>query len=216
MMGTNAVSFMGYNAWLGGDKDISAVQVTEWEEPQAVIGSYLHQYAYPDFYQMHQTRGQQLQTAHSHHSGTANSVQLRGEYLFVAEGARGFVVYDAANIANKGFSQKLISAPVSRLGQNTRVVSSNATSIALPSIQPIAPERNQGELMRVTNQEQPFHPIYNYAAITDAKEGLILVDVNTLADGNPLNNFLTSLSFFTSLAFFTESSTYQGVPSALR
>jgi hypothetical protein len=44
--------------------------------------------------------------------------------------------------------------------------------------------------MRVTNQEQPFHPIYNYALITDAEEGLILVDVNTLQDGEPRNNFL--------------------------
>ena len=44
--------------------------------------------------------------------------------------------------------------------------------------------------MRVTNQEQPFHPIYNYALITDAEEGLILVDVNTLQDGDPRNNFL--------------------------
>ena len=44
--------------------------------------------------------------------------------------------------------------------------------------------------MRVTNQEQPFHPIYNYAVITDAEEGLILVNVNTLADGDPRNNFL--------------------------
>ena len=44
--------------------------------------------------------------------------------------------------------------------------------------------------MRKTNQEQPFHPIYNYALVTDAEEGLILVDVNTLADGEPRNNFL--------------------------
>jgi hypothetical protein len=42
----------------------------------------------------------------------------------------------------------------------------------------------------VENQEQPFHPIYNYAFITDSVEGLILTDVNTLADGEPRNNFL--------------------------
>ena len=41
--------------------------------------------------------------------------------------------------------------------------------------------------MRVANQEQPFHPIYNYALITDAEEGLILVDVNTLQDGALFN-----------------------------
>jgi len=44
--------------------------------------------------------------------------------------------------------------------------------------------------MRDENLEQPFHPIYNYALITDSREGLILTDVNTLADGNPRNNHL--------------------------
>jgi hypothetical protein len=62
--------------------------------------------------------------------------------------------------------------------------------VAIPTNQPINPERNQGDLMRIDNQEQPFHPIYNYAVITDAKEGLILTNVNTLADGEPRNNFL--------------------------
>jgi len=44
--------------------------------------------------------------------------------------------------------------------------------------------------MRVTNQEQAFHPIYHYAFITDSREGLIVVNVDTLADGEPRNNFL--------------------------
>jgi hypothetical protein len=62
--------------------------------------------------------------------------------------------------------------------------------VALPTNQPIHPDRNQGELMRIDNQEQPMHPLYNYAYITDAEEGLILTDINTLADGEPRNNFL--------------------------
>ena len=41
-----------------------------------------------------------------------------------------------------------------------------------------------------TNLEQPTHPLYNYAFITDAREGLILTDINTLADGEPRNNYL--------------------------
>jgi hypothetical protein len=40
------------------------------------------------------------------------------------------------------------------------------------------------------NQEQAFLPIYNYAVVTDAVEGLILVNVNTLADGEFRNNQL--------------------------
>jgi hypothetical protein len=191
LQGTNFVNFVGFNAWVGSAKHVEAVQVTEWDEPQAVIGSYLHRYAYPDWFARHQNAAQQLKS--SHHAATKDGVaclQLRGEYLFAAEGSGGFRVYDVASIANKGVSQRIISAPFSPLGQNTHVASKNATCMAIPTNQPIAPERNQGELMRVTNQEQAFHPIYHYAFVVDAEEGLIVVNVDTLADGEPRNNFL--------------------------
>jgi len=192
LQGTNFVNFVGYNAWLGEERRITAVQVTEWEEPQAVIGSYLHQYAYPDWFAQHQQRDLRLPTATSHEtSDAARCVQLRGEYLYVAEGRGGLRVYDVASIGNKGVSQKIITAPFSPWGQNTRIGSTNATCVALPTNQSIAPLRNEGELMRVTNQEQPFHPIYHYAAVTDAAEGLILTDVDALTDRDPQNNFLT-------------------------
>ncbi len=192
LQGTNFVNFVGYNAWVGEENGIAAVQVTEWDEPQAVIGSYLHRYAYPDWFAQHQARGLELPNIQTHDTqGAARCLQLRGEYLYVAEGQGGMRVYDVANIANKGFSQKIVTAPFSPFGQDTHIASSNATCVALPTNQPIAPLRNQGELMRVTNQEQPFHPIYSYAAITDSVEGLILTDVNTLADRDPQNNFLT-------------------------
>ena len=44
--------------------------------------------------------------------------------------------------------------------------------------------------MREENLEQPVHPIYNYALITDRVEGLILTDINTFADGDLANNFI--------------------------
>jgi cytochrome c553 len=190
MQGTNFINFVGYNAWVGGDGEISAVQVTEWDEPQAVIGSYLHKYAYPDWYQQHLDNLMVLQHAHKHSAGEASCIQLRGEYLYVAEGEDGVQVYDVASIANKGVSQRIITAPFSPLGHDAHISTANATCIALPANQPINPLLNQGELMRVDNQEQAFHPIYNYAVITDAKEGLILVDINTFADGEPRNNFI--------------------------
>jgi hypothetical protein len=191
MYGTNFVNFIGHNAYVGGAGQISAVTVTEWDEPQAVIGSYLHKYAYPDWYSDHKERGDELKDAFSHDSGTAQCLQLRGEYLYVAEGSKGMRVYDAASIANKGISEKLITAPFSPLGQNTHIASKDATCVALPTNQPINPARNVGEKMRVANQEKPFHPLYNYAYITDSQEGLILVNVNTLADGEPRNNYLS-------------------------
>src|SRR5260221_13889325 len=41
LQGTNFVNFVGYDAWVGPTGGISAVQVTECDEPQALIGSYL-------------------------------------------------------------------------------------------------------------------------------------------------------------------------------
>ena len=76
--------------------------------------------------------------------------------------------------------------------------------MALATNQNIAPLRNEAmKTMMVkdlvtgadfsllqANQEQEFHPLYSYAVITASEEGLILVNVNTLADGEPRNNKL--------------------------
>jgi hypothetical protein len=188
--GTNFVNFVGFNAYVGGDGEISAVNVTEWDEPQAVIGSYLHRYAYPDWFAAHEKNDRELKNGYSHGAGDVNCLQLRGEYLYVAEGSGGLQVYDVASQGNKGVSQRLITAPFSPLGHDTQVNTKNATCVALPTNQPIHPPRNEGEKMRVENMETPFHPLYNYAYVTDSREGLILVDINTMADGEPRNNFL--------------------------
>ncbi|MGX7926829.1 hypothetical protein ACWPMX_09705 [Tsuneonella sp. HG094] len=213
LLGTNYVNFLGLNAWTGLEGGFEAVRVTEWDEPQAVLGSYLHKYAYPDYYRQFVeengrelkdwTRGQTFDGKLSGetkaferfanvHEGTGDKVgclQLRGEYIFVAEGSGGFRVYDVASIANKGFSERIVTAPFSALGHDTTVKSKNATCMALPTNQPINPLRNT-QAMREMNQEQPFLPIYSYAAITDAEEGLILVNIETMADGEFRNNKL--------------------------
>ncbi|MBD3728247.1 MAG: hypothetical protein IE933_00925 [Sphingomonadales bacterium] len=213
LLGTNFVNFVGLNAWTGEDNGFEAVRVTEWDEPQAVLGSYLHKYAYPEYYRQFVedndrelkdwTRGEVLDkdlSGETHpleqfanvHEGTRDRVgclQLRGEYMFVAEGKGGFAVYDVAAIANKGFSERIVSAPFSPLGHDARVKTANATCMALPTMQAIAPTRNT-EQMREMNQEQAFLPIYHYAAITDAVEGLVLVNVDTFADGEFRNNKL--------------------------
>ncbi|MBC2664081.1 hypothetical protein H7F51_00965 [Novosphingobium flavum] len=213
LLGTNFVNFVGLNAWTGLEGGIQATRVTEWSEPQAVIGSYLQKYAYPDYFRQHVeqngrelknwTRGKTfdgklsgetvpLEQFRNVVQGTGDKVgcvQLRGEYLFVAEGRGGFKAYDVASIANKGVSDPILSGPSSPLGHRTQVKSANATCMALPTNQAIAPTRNTPEL-RDINQEQAFLPIYSYAAVTDAVEGLIMVNVDTLADGELRNNFL--------------------------
>ncbi len=218
LLGTNYVNFVGMHAWTGLEGGLTAVRVTEYDEPQAVIGSYLHRYSTPDYWQMHVedndrelknwVRGEAFDEDLSGetkpfeefvnvHEGTAGRVgclQLRGEYLFVAEGRGGFRAYDVASIANKGVSERIITAPFSPLGHDTHVDTEDATCMALPTNQPIAPERNTPQ-MREVNQEQPFLPIYNYAAVTDSIEGLIMVDVNTLADGEFRDNFFERLEY---------------------
>jgi LVIVD repeat len=188
--GTKFFDFFGYNAWVGGAGEISAIRVTEWEEPQAVVGSYLHKYAYPDWFQQHQDRNKKLAEGYNHSAGETNCLQLRGEFVYAAEGNKGFRVYDAANIANKGYSQRFQTALFSPLGDDLHLPSKNATCVSLLTTQPIRPSKNEGDLMRKENLEQPFSPIYNYAYITDSEEGLILTDIDTLADGEPRNNFL--------------------------
>ena len=210
LLGTNFVNFVGLNAWTGLEGGIEAVRVTEWDEPQAVLGSYLQRYAYPDYWRMHVeqngrelknwTRGKPLNAVAAGDShpveefrnvtegtpGRVGCLQLRGEYLYVAQGTGGFHVYDVASVANKGIADPIISAP---FAGDAQVDTINATCMALPTNQPIAPPRNT-QLMRDANQEQAFLPIYNYAAITDSVEGLVLVNVNTFSDGEFRNNKL--------------------------
>jgi hypothetical protein len=204
-LGTRTIDLLGFTAWVGTEGGLEGVQVTEWEEPQAVLGSYLHRYAYPAEFQRHLDAGRELSGgkevdggAATHRGGTTRCLQARGEYLYAAEGAGGLRVYDIANVANKGFSQRVVSAPFSSLGQDIRVESADATCVVLPTTQPVRFERNGGKdadpeharLMFETNREQPMHPVYRYAAVTDAREGLILVDIVTMGDSEPRNNFL--------------------------
>jgi hypothetical protein len=190
LQGTNFVNFIGRYAYVAtGPEGFEAVAVTEWDEPQAVIGSSLHKIVYPDYYAQHEKNGKELQTAHHHHAGDARSIQLRGEYVFVANGEEGFEVYDVANVDNKDFSERLVSAPVSPFGQRTFVKTKFAAAVALPTTMPMDPTRKTQFIPE--NQEQPIHPLYRYAYIADREEGLILVDVTTLTDANPANNFFT-------------------------
>jgi hypothetical protein len=193
LQGTNFVNFIGRYAYVAeGEEGFEAVAVTGWDEPQAVIGSSLQKIVYPDDYAAHEKRKLELETAHEHH-GEPRAIQMRGEYLFTA-GEDGFVVYDIANVDNKDFSEKITSAPVSPLGQRTYVKTKEAVAFALPTTMPIAPGRKT-QLLAI-NEEQPMHPLYRYAYVADREEGLVLVDVTTLTDGNPSNNFLDRAKTF--------------------
>ncbi|MFL6247522.1 MAG: hypothetical protein ACJ74H_15960, partial [Thermoanaerobaculia bacterium] len=190
LQGTNFVNFIGRYAYVAtGSEGFEAVAVTEWDEPQTVIGSSLQKIVYPDNYAQHQKADKELAVAHHHHADDARAIQVRGEYAFVASGEGGLEVFDVANVDNKDFSERLVSAPVSPLGQRTFVKTTFAAAVALPSTMPMDPLRKTQLIPE--NEEQPIHPLYRYAYIADREEGLVLVDVTTLTDGNPANNFLT-------------------------
>ena len=196
LQGTNLLNFVGRYVYVAdGAKGFDAVAIAEHDEPPAVYGSYLQRLAYPDDYRKHVTRGRELQEAY-HHEGDVLDVQLRGEYLYAATGKGGFRAYDVANIDNKGFSERMVTAPVSPLGQRLYVKTKYAMAVASPSTQALDPVRTR----RPENEEQPIHPLYAFLYVADKYEGLVVIGdpnlksktpgVSTLLDGDPRNNFL--------------------------
>lgn len=186
--GTGTVNFFGRFGYVGTDHHgLLGVAWTERSEPQAAIGSHLHKIAYPANYQEHLANHSNLKTAYHHHAkGGVRDLQARGEYLYAALGKNGFGVFDIANIDNKNFSERIVTSPVSPFGQDTFIKTANATSVALPSTLINDPKRKQ----LPQNEEQPIPAYHGYAFVTDLEEGLIVVDVASLLDGNPANNFI--------------------------
>ncbi|MCE9592187.1 MAG: hypothetical protein K8S99_16910 [Planctomycetes bacterium] len=220
LQGTNFVNFMGRYAYVAtGPHGLEAVAVTEHDEPQAVYGSHLHTLAYPDeFKSMKRDPALSgrpggallLEESHHHDAGPPASgaeildLQLRGEYLYAARGRAGFYVFDIANIDNKGFSERIVTAPVSPLGQRLGFDTKNCVAVASPTTLGVDPVRerlssdptkpravglDEPQAWHI-NREQPIHPMYAYLYIGDSEEGLILTSAATLLDGDPQNNFL--------------------------
>ncbi|HUS33963.1 MAG TPA: hypothetical protein VM680_01305 [Verrucomicrobiae bacterium] len=186
--GTGTVNFFGRYAYVGeGEGGLSAVVWTEQIEPQAAYGSHLQKLAYPNNFRKHTEENKsELKEAHHHHGREILDLTLRGEYLYTANGEDGFEVFDVANIDQKGFSERIVSAPVSPLGQRTYIRTKYATSVTLPSTLGVDPLRTH----KAENEEQPISLIYAWVFVTDREEGLVMVPVGTLVDGDPNNNFL--------------------------
>lgn len=201
MQGTNYLNFIGRYCWVAaGEEGLYGVTVTELEEPQAVFGSSLHELAFPEAYEEHLERGRELEEAHEHpgvdviekyvlHNKEISilDLQLRGEFLYAATGEGGLRVFDVAFIDNKAFSERIVTAPVSPVGAQLFVRTKYAQAVAAPSTTAPDPTRKQDP----ANEEPAIHPIYAYLFVADKYEGLILVNVGTLLDGNPTNNFLS-------------------------
>jgi hypothetical protein len=187
LLGSNQVNFMGRYIYVAeGQAGLSATLVAEETEPQAIFGSHLQSIAYPNNYRRHREREMKLAESQVHRSYESNQVQMYGEFLLSAGGHNGFIVYDIANVANKGFNQRIVTAPFSPIGQKLYVRTKEATGIAVGSPAPLDPKRKQLPV----NEERPVAPLFGYAFIADRVEGLITVDIMTLTDGVPTNDHL--------------------------
>jgi hypothetical protein len=198
--GINAFNFMGKYAYVAEKgKGVTAIQVTDGEEPQPVIGSNFHRILHPENYEKFVQRGRALKTYYRRAAPQVVGVTVRGEYLLAAEGPGGVKLYDIANINNKAVAQRIVQAVNSPLGEKTQISSRDATFVHLPfslpmyvgGDQPVLNRPLSLEEVRKRNAEPPIHALYRYALITDSEEGLILVDIDTLTDGNPENNKLS-------------------------
>jgi hypothetical protein len=200
MLGTQYVNFVGRYCWIAeGCDGLEGVVVTERDEPQAVIGGYLHSLAFPDYYAKHLQRGGQLAWAHYHPGKDISDnlfhplmkpeilqVQNRGEYLYAACGEAGVRVFDIAFIDDKAFSERIMTAPVSPLGQKFYLRTKYAVAVAAPCTPAPDPTRTH----RPENREQPVHPMYAYLYVLDKYDGLILSNAATTINGDPTDNFL--------------------------
>jgi hypothetical protein len=185
--GVNALTFVGEYQFIAEQgKAVTAVKVTDGYEPQPVIGSSFQKQLDPAAFQSFVSKGRKLGTAYRRRAPNVRSVTARGEYLLTAEGSSGFKVYDIANINNKAVAQRIVQRVNSPLGEGTVIHSPDATFLYTPTAVPM----HLGRKVMPQNREQPIHPLYRYAFATDRKDGLILIDINTLEDNDPEDNRL--------------------------
>src|SRR5258705_1212384 len=186
LQGTNFVNFMGRYVYVAADDALEVVVATERSEPQAVFGSSLQKIAYPDNYEEFVNGGSELTTAYEHVGNPrVLQLQLRGEYAYVAAAEGGLRVYDVAQIDQKGFSERITTAPVSPFGQKFYLKTKYATAVAAPSTLAVDPARWRmktdgtmidpilaaqlvgDERKLLLNEEQPIHPLYGYLYVVD-------------------------------------------------
>ena len=196
LQGTNFMNFLGRYVYVAtGSKGFEAIAVAEHDEPEAIYGSDLHRIAYPDDYKNFVAHNRRL-SAVAGHEGKVLDIQARGEYAYAATGKGGLRIYDIANIDNKGFSEKMTTAPVSPLGQRFYLPTKDAVGVASPTTLGVDPLRTRVP----ENEERPIHLLYGFLYVADKEEGLVIVGnpdlrskspgVGTLLDGDPTNNFL--------------------------
>ena len=197
-----STSWAAIAGWPPRSTACTRVVVTEQDEPQAVIGSTLHELAFPDFFQKHvQQRPQAASTPTSTPAGTSATsccirsarpdilqVQPRGEYLYAACGGDGLRVFDIAFIDNKVVLRADHHGPGVAARASSSIVQDEVRRRRRRAVHDGArsdPQATAGE-----QGARRCTAVYGYIYVADKYEGLILVGAGTTIDGNPTNNFL--------------------------
>src|SRR5207245_8061936 len=94
--------------------------------------------------------------------------------------------FGMGTIYNKVVAARITTGPVATLGHRFYVETKYAAAVAAPTTMAPDPTRTH----RPENREQTVHPLYANVYVADKFEGLIIVGVATMIDGNPKNNFL--------------------------
>ena len=120
LQGTNFVNFVGRYVYVGeGHHGFEAVAVTEHDEPQAVIGSYLHKLAYPENYAQPPEdegadRGVRARRQRPRACSCAANTCTR------PRAHDGVESTTSPTSTTRHFAERIVTAPVSPLGQRFR------------------------------------------------------------------------------------------------
>ncbi len=202
MQGTGYTNFIGRYCWTAaGDHGLTAVEVTERDEPQAVIGSHLHGLAFPQEYLKHLSRGGRLEIAHEHPGKDI------GDQLLHPPAARGAGGAGAGRVPVRGVRHGRIAGVRHRLHRRQGLFGARQHGPGVARfgtasfLRPDAvlhgdrgadddPPPTRRGTRREENHEAHVAALYGEIYAVDRYEGLIEIGAATLLDGNPLNNFL--------------------------
>ena len=192
LQGTNFMNFMGRYVYVAtGSKGFEAIAVAEHDEPEAIFGSDLQRVAYPDNFKKFVELKPRTLRRRNATKAMFWTFRRAANMPTPPRAKSGLRIYDIANVDNKGFSERITTAPVSPLGQRFYLPTKNAVAVASPTTLGVDPLRTRIP----ENEEQPIHFMYGFLYVADKEEGLVVVGnpdlkakspgVGTLLDGNP-------------------------------
>ncbi len=188
--GTGTVNFFGRYAWVGGEGALHGVVWTEPDEPQAAIGSHPAEARLPA--ELRRAPGAAAASStegYEHHAqGDQRPDHPRRVSLHRERARRAGGLRRRATSTRRASPSASSAAPVSPLGQRTYVrievrhLGGACRARSLEDADAHAESRQRGAA-------DPSRSTATSTS-TDREEGLVVVNVTTLFDGNPENNFL--------------------------